>query len=759
VLWTRLLSHVLGGSVYAFATMLATFLTGIALGSLAASRAASTPGRAAVVFGWTQLGTALLSTAAYVELGWLPGLVSRLHAGTGAGTGPDAVVAGLLLLPSTLCIGATFPLAVRILAESEHDAGSASARVYAWNTVGAIGGALGAGFFVIPALGYAKSITVAIACNGLLAAVSALLVPGTSKRILAPVGALLAALLFVRLEPPWPILLSTLSGAQVPSGPVVRYDVGRSATVLTLEQPHGWEIRTNGLIEAEVLRRGERAAVDKASHMLGLLAVLARPEARTLFSVGLGAGVALEDLPRTLDQIDVVELEPRVVDANRTVGPERRSDPLSDPRVRVVVNDARAALLLTDRRYDAIMSQPSHPWVAGAAHLYTRDFFELARSRLTPGGVFVQWMGTQFVDVDLVRTLVATLQSVFPYVRVYSPLPPWVILFVASESPLDLESTAPRALRESPDVFAAIGLRIPEDVRASLLLDETAARRFADGAPINTDDHNLLQVRSPLLLTHFLENQRVWLEALARFDPLSLDPPVGDVAYVVRRLASEQQLDRALRIAVAQSDPARVTSLGLVARAQAGDFQPDALRRALAARPADEELRALALLHRDDAGVRPKPPLSPSESLLVEAWDLESREDWRGLAEKDAALAALDPRAPLYDAALWLRARWRAHVGDAARAREGMDLLVPRLAVWPPTAGLLLFGRLAAAAGDADTCLASVRELAGRPDARPEEIVEARELLSRLEVPTDDRPRQSQLLALLQAAAAGMQHP
>ena len=154
VLWTRLLGHIVGGSVYAFATMLATFLVGIAVGSAVASRLATARDRAAGIFVLTQLGAALLSYAAFAALDALPQLAQRIGAGAAASaTAANLILSGVALLPAALCIGATFPLAVRILARHEAEAGPASARVFAWNTLGAIvGSMMGArlGFDAIP---------------------------------------------------------------------------------------------------------------------------------------------------------------------------------------------------------------------------------------------------------------------------------------------------------------------------------------------------------------------------------------------------------------------------------------------------------------------------------------------------------------------------------------------------------------------------------------------------------------------------------
>ena len=158
--------------------------------------------------------------------------------------------------------------------------------------------------------------------------------------------------------------------------------------------------------------------------------------------VGLGGGLMLEDLPPSVEEVEVIELEPLVIEANRAIAKQRRRDPLADPRLTLRVNDARGSLLLTGRRFDAIVSQPSHPWTAGSSPLYTREFFALVRSRLAEDGVFVQWIGPGFVDEGLLRTILATLCDVFEHVELYHPS--GGILFLAS--PASLTSRAPSAL-------------------------------------------------------------------------------------------------------------------------------------------------------------------------------------------------------------------------------------------------------------------------------------------------------------------------
>jgi hypothetical protein len=118
---------------------------------------------------------------------------------------------------------------------------------------------------------------------------------------------------------------------------------------------------------------------------------------------------------------------------------KRKRNPLTDPRVSIITNDARGALNLTQRRHDAIVSQPSHPWAAGASHLYTLEFMRQARAHLNDGGVFAQWMNVTFVDEALLRSLSATLLAVFEHVRIYRP-DPSTLIFLASSAPLEVEA-------------------------------------------------------------------------------------------------------------------------------------------------------------------------------------------------------------------------------------------------------------------------------------------------------------------------------
>jgi len=433
VLWTRLLGHVLGGSITAFSTMLAGFLSGIAIGSAIASRFANSKKQAIWMFIIAQCGIALTSMFIYHQL---PSLIPK---GT-AGLSGNVLLAIMVLLPATIFIGATFPLAVRILAVDKNDASSSSARIFSWNTMGAIVGATVAAFFLIPFLKYEGAIKLAVITNLLLALAAALLLQKRTSPSQSYLGAAISLVLLIGVTfiyfPTMPeAVLRSSAVYALDTGTISYYEVGRSATVVIIEDESNLNLRTNGLPEATTIQKGSPPYAHN-QRMLATMPVLARPNTKSMLIVGLGAGVALEGVPKSVDTVDVIELEPQVLKANQTIGSEREIDPLVDPRMNIIINDARSALTLTDKKYDSIVSQPSHPWTAGASHLYTSEFMSLAKDHLNPGGVYLQWMNSQFVDEYLLRSLAATMLDVYPFVRVYQ-WNPEVLFFLGSDESLD----------------------------------------------------------------------------------------------------------------------------------------------------------------------------------------------------------------------------------------------------------------------------------------------------------------------------------
>jgi spermidine synthase len=437
--------------------------------------------------------------------------------------------------------------------------------------------------------------------------------------------------------------------------------------------------------------------------------------------VGLGAGKTVESVPRSIQTIDVMELEPEVIRANLALASQRGRDPFRDPRVRVHLNDARSALLLTGRRFDAVVSQPSHPWTAGAAHLFTREFFELVRDRLSEDGVFVLWMGQAFVDEPLLRSLLATLRSVFPHVEVYDPRPGGSLLFVSALRPLGLAEAGARAIAAEPQAWAAQGVLGPQDFLAARVQDEEGVRRVAEGAPVNTDRYNLLQTGSPLILKNAL-NAPGTDRVFAPYDPMRREATGPDAVRFVQRFVKDGRLPRARRVAGAMAPgiPRRVAEALIDVAAGARPRGEAALVAVLREAPGDRgALHALMAARMETLA---KGEGAPGLSALIAADPLASAvlEGWRlARAGRIAEVRGLEPvlagavrHEPLHEPALRLRINWRLASGEPARAREAMALLDTFMAEAAKAPDALLRARVAAAAADPPAVYASLVEIA-----------------------------------------------
>ena len=762
VMWTRLLGHLLGASIHAFATMLASFLLGIALGSAVAARFASTRQRAALGFSLCQLGIAATSYAAFALSDWLPLLSAHLGAGP-ARPLANAAVAGAALLPITLCIGATFPLAVRVRAGGPEGTATATARVYAWNTVGAIAGALGAGFLLLPAIGFEGLASAGILMSLGLAALAAL---AADPRRVALVGVAAAAVLSLWLAPPrtpWGLLLSSPMKRQL-GGEIVSIDVGRSTTVTLLdwrEKFPNFQILTDGLPEAFVNQRGLVSEINVA-HWLGALPALVRPDAREMLVVGLGGGVALEQVPSSIAEIDVIELEPKVLEANRRIAGERQRDPLSDPRVEVHIGDARGTLQLTARRYDAIVSQPSHPWTAGASHLYTKEFFALARSRLFEDGVFVQWIGTTFVDEALLRSLLAALTESFPHVEVFHPQQHG-LLFVASGSPIDAIAGAAKALASAPEEHRRLGLHRLEDFASAWALDDAGVRALIVGAPANSDDRNLLAAHSAGLGDAMLDPESL-RSLLSPYDPLSRAEGL-DRSALVRSLIIRRQVDRASDVAMAADGAPEEAALGWIeiSKSRSGRAARH-FERALQLDPEHADALAGLIASRQDAlaggvevpGISDR-ELRPGHAALIEGWRRAELRDHEGTQALLEDLSRVRPGDPLFDAAARVRVEALIASGEAAKCSSAQELAETLLIQSQQFGDHLLRARAALCSGQVRDAWASLQRVASlvgpnqRDRASVERILEvARDLPAK-----DQRALQEQLRTAIRIRRAG----
>jgi len=414
--WTRLLGLLLGASVYTFSIILSVFLVGLAIGSSIASLLCRSLDRPRLALGWCQLlvGSAIAWTA--YNLGaslpyWPvnPSLSSRIWFNLQL----DLDRAFWALLPPTVLWGASFPFALAA-SPSSQAAATRMSRIYAANTLGAIGGALVASLILIASIGSQRTQQLLIAVSvisGLL-----LLVLGSEWRgkISAIAAALVCGFLIYSVPPISKLLIAhgRYAATWVGRGDVVYAEEGLNASVAVSDYSDGVRsFHVAGKIQASSVGRDMRL-----QRMLGHLTSLVPASPREVLVIGCGAGItagAVSIDPR-VDRVTIVEIEPLVPKTAATYFSNENFKVVDSPKVRLQIDDGRHYLLTTTERFDAVTADPLDPWVKGAANLYTKEFFEAVKSRLNPGGVVTVYIQLFETTNDAVKSAVATFFEVFP---------------------------------------------------------------------------------------------------------------------------------------------------------------------------------------------------------------------------------------------------------------------------------------------------------------------------------------------------------
>ena len=508
VVWTRLLAMILGPTTYAFSIIVAVFIAGLACGAAIASPLAARSRHPLFGLAVCLLLSVGLAAAAVASVDGALLVMAETVAAPDADFGTvlsrQVLLVASLLVPMTVAFGATFPFAVAVGTRSDDTLVADLGLIYAVNTAGAIAGAVLAGFLLIPNLGLhdtVRVVLVVVAAGTLLL----LLVRWPGYRGVAGVFACGLVLLAGIALPSWDQALLS-SGAykyayeagphlktSLAAGRLLYYREGALATVAVRDLVGGRSLSIDGKIDAS--NRGDMLT----QRLLAHLPLLLHPEPRRVAVLGLGSGVTLGSaLTHPVERVDVLEISPEVVEASQFFEAENHRA-LANPRTRLIVGDGRSHLMLSRSDYDVIISEPSNPWMAGIASLFTREFFESARARLTPGGIFCQWAHTyDMSDADL-RSIVATFLSVFPEGTLWLIGEGDVLLIGSTEpfgtrfSEMEHQFTRPGVARDLADV----GIREPFPLFSLFVAEGEPLVRYAAGAAIQTDDRLGLEFSGP----------------------------------------------------------------------------------------------------------------------------------------------------------------------------------------------------------------------------------------------------------------------
>ncbi len=422
VIWTRMLGLLMGATVFTFTIILAVFLVGLGLGSSVGSYVGRSVERPARGLAWCQVGL-------IVSIPFTAFMINREIPFWS--TNPEFfgdiflryqhdLLRGLTaMLPATVLWGASFPLA---LAAASHESDAPDRVVgdtYAANTLGAIIGALAFGMVLLPWLGTSGSQQYLT----LLAGLAALLMFGLDRGG----GSLLRRGTAAALMIGFAVLMSR---AVVPTEPgliaygryVEEWDnvttfhflgEGRSTSVAVSDYNDG---TTRSMHVGGKVVASNQPLDMRIERMLGHVPGLVHPDPKSVLIVGFGAGVTAGSfvLYPGVERIVICEIEPLVPESAGVYFAEENYDVVNDPRVEIVFDDARHYIATTRETFDVITSDPIHPWVRGAASLYSTEYFELVKQRLNPGGVVAQWVPLYETSEETVKSEMGTFFQAFP---------------------------------------------------------------------------------------------------------------------------------------------------------------------------------------------------------------------------------------------------------------------------------------------------------------------------------------------------------
>jgi spermidine synthase len=525
VLWTRgLQATVTDDTTYAFALMLTAFLAGHALGAAVAGRHGrglrADPSRLGHALGTSQVLAAASALLAIPLLVVIRDPISKAAFTEGMSFWSARIpfhlgISLAVFAPSAFFLGASFTLAARLYVGQGRPVGASTGRLYGLNTLGSILGAVVATAWLIPRLGAQGSLLALAVVQGAAGGLAIVVLcrgrAGLPARIYTALGWGLVVAVCAGLNLVFPLI--SVYQRQEP-GRLLALVEGSGAAV-TVHQRVGGDrvISINGVNVA-----GTNPVLRATQKLQAHLPACLHGKAQKVLQIGFGSGGTCYSvsLHPEVQSIEVVELNPDVLDVASRWFADINHGILNDPRVRARIVDAKSHVAATDQTYDLILSDSTHPRFRGNAALYARDYFAACARRLRPGGLFSTWLPLYGLSVEDVRGILKSFLAVFPHVQVwYANLEPHEnTIIIASLQPIaiDPEALAGRlAVPAVADDLAAAGITEAVQVLDFLIMGEQAASRFSRHGRLNTDDHPMLEFLAP----RSLKRKQSWIENFA----------------------------------------------------------------------------------------------------------------------------------------------------------------------------------------------------------------------------------------------------
>jgi spermidine synthase len=551
--WVRMLAMALGSTLHAFELMLAAFIGGLAMGGLWIRRRIdgyADPVRAGgwvqILMGLAALASLLLYDRSFDWVAWFLQALQRTAAGYDLYHFATATVAIAIMAPAAFFAGMTLPLFTLALLRSGGGE-PAVGRIYAANTLGAIVGVMLAVHVLLPAVGLKLSMVLAAVFDllvGLLLLRPA--VASASARWQRPVylGAIALCLVatalatrFARFDPAAMsagVYRNGVARHAAQSVRVLYFRDGKTASVGVIEGRDGVRsIVTNGKSDAGAqMHFDARPAGDEYTMVLAAMLPLSlHPDPKEVANIGFGSGLTVHHLlsdPR-VQRLDTIEIEPAMYEGARLFMPLNRRA-YDDPRARIHFEDAKTYFASTSGTYDVIVSEPSNPWVAGVATLFSREFYRFLPRHLKPGGLFVQWVQLYEIDEPLVASIVNALDESFSDYRIYLSGSGDLLLVARADGELTASTQFPSLDAASLGVLRRLQLDNADGIDARLVGDRRtlAPMMAALSRGSNSDFHPRVALESPR--TRFQRTSATFLADLGRQDIPVVEVMMGRTA-------------------------------------------------------------------------------------------------------------------------------------------------------------------------------------------------------------------------------------
>ncbi|MDH4567003.1 spermidine synthase [Pseudomonas sp. BN414] len=497
VVWSQSIVQFMSTRTFAFAMVLATYLTGLVLGSALYARRADRIRDPWGLFGLLIAAAGLIALLQVAGLGrWLVIAQTQIEMLVLQATGNElagmcarfaTAALSMVFLPTTL-LGAAFPLALRLSVDSGH-VGRDVGAVVALNTLGGILGVMLTGFLLVPSVGLVRTLAILALLAALVGCIAALRGANVSRGKRGAILAVALATLVVGILTPPQRLAELLPGAR--NGQITFYEEGRGGTVAVVTQGRQGREFSRLYIQG-VSNTGDAMPSLRYMRLQALLPLLIqRHEPRSALVIGFGTGITAGAMLRypSLQRPVVAELLPEVLAAASLF--HGNFDAVNDPRLDIRLRDGRRELLRSTERYDLVTLEPPPPSAAGVVNLYSRDFYQLAASRLQPGGLVAQWLPLPTQNLDDSRSLVRSFLDVFPHASLWTT-EFHEMLLIGSLEPQELDVTRIRQRFAQPEVagaLAEVGVDSAAALLATWVTDRDGLERFAGDALAVTDDH------------------------------------------------------------------------------------------------------------------------------------------------------------------------------------------------------------------------------------------------------------------------------